>query len=78
MTALRQRTIEDTQIRNLAANTQASYLQQVSLFARYFAKSPHLLGPEDIRTYQPYLMNERKAAPSDTIEQAKRPHRQVR
>jgi site-specific recombinase XerC len=56
--------IDDMQIRNLSANTQASYLQQVSLFARYFAKSPHLLGPEHIRTYQLYLMNEKKAAPS--------------
>jgi integrase/recombinase XerD len=64
MTALRQRMIDDMQIRNLSANTQASYLQQVSLFARYFAKSPHLLGPEHIRTYQLYLMNEKKAAPS--------------
>jgi integrase/recombinase XerD len=64
MTALRQRMIEDMQVRNLSQNTQVSYLQQVSLFARHFAKSPHLLGPEDIRTYQIYLTNERKMAPS--------------
>ena len=36
MTQLRQRMSEDMQVRNLALNTQLSYLQQVSLFARYF------------------------------------------
>ena len=62
MTPLRQRMIEDMQVRNLSANTQASYLQQVSLFACHFGKSPHLLSPEDIRVYQLYLTNEKKAA----------------
>jgi len=45
MTSLRQRMTEDMQVRNLALNTQTSYLQQVSLFARHFDKSPELLGP---------------------------------
>ena len=40
MTSLRQRMIEDMQVRNLALNTQSSYLQQVSQFARYFKRSP--------------------------------------
>jgi integrase/recombinase XerD len=62
MTTLRQRMIEDMQVRNLALNTQLSYLQQVSLFARHFGRSPHLLGPEEIRSYQLYLTNERKLA----------------
>ncbi len=60
MTSLRRRMIEDMQIRNLAVNTQKSYLQQVSLFARYFQKSPELLGPEQIRAYQVYMTNEKK------------------
>jgi integrase/recombinase XerD len=62
MTSLRQRMTEDMQVRNLAENTQESYLQQVSLFARHFNKSPELLGPEQIRTYQVYLTNEKKLA----------------
>ena len=41
--------------------------EQVSLFARHFNKSPELLGPEDIRSYQVYLTNERKLAPSSII-----------
>jgi integrase/recombinase XerD len=36
------------------------YVQQVSLFARHFGKSPELLGPEQIRTYQIHLTNEKK------------------
>ena len=62
MTALRQRMTEDMQVRNLSPHTQASYLQQVSLFARYFRTSPDALTPEHIRTYQIYLTNEKKLA----------------
>jgi integrase/recombinase XerD len=61
MTILRQRMTEDMQMRNLSPHTQASYLQQVSLFARHFDKSPGALGPE--RAYQLYLTNEKKLAP---------------
>jgi integrase/recombinase XerD len=62
MTVLRRRMTEDMQVRNLSPHTQASYLQQVSLFARHFAKSPDVLAPEHIRTYQIYLTNEKKLA----------------
>jgi integrase/recombinase XerD len=67
MTSLRQRMTEDMQVRNLAPNTQMSYLQQVSLFARHFNQSPEQLGPEDIRAYQVYLTNERKLAPGSIL-----------
>ncbi len=67
MTSLRKRMTEDMQVRNLALNTQMSYVQQVSLFARHFHKSPEQLGPEDIRTYQLYLTNEKKLAPSSIL-----------
>ena len=67
MTPLRQRMTEDMQVRNLALNTQASYVQQVSLFARHFHKSPELLGPEDIRAYQVYLTNEKKLSTSSVL-----------
>jgi hypothetical protein len=45
MTSLRKRMTEDMQVRNLALNTQTSYVQQVGLFARHFDKSPEQLGP---------------------------------
>ena len=44
MTPLRQRMIEDMQVRNLAWHTQRAYIQQISLFARHFGKSPEILG----------------------------------
>jgi|SRR5271169_3244113 site-specific recombinase XerD len=64
MSPLRQRMIEDMQVRNLSPHTQRAYIEQVSRFARYFVKSPAMLGTEEIRTYQIYLANERKLAPS--------------
>src|SRR2546425_5554881 len=67
MTSLRLRMLEDMQIRNLAVNTQESYVQQISLFARYFNQSPERLGPEQIRTYQLYLTKERKLATSSIL-----------
>ena len=63
MTALRNRMIEDMKIRNLALNTQTSYLLQVSQFARYFGKSPESLDREDIRAYQLYLTQDKKLSP---------------
>lgn len=64
MTPLRQRMLEDMGIRNLAENTQLSYLQQVSAFANHFHRSPELLGPEQVHEYQVYLVEDRKLAPS--------------
>jgi integrase/recombinase XerD len=67
MTSLRRRMIEDMQIRNLAVNTQESYIQQVARFAQYFQKSPEVLGPEHIRAYQLYLTNEKKLSTGSII-----------
>ena len=64
MTPLRERMLHDMQIRNLADNTQKSYLLQVASFARHFRRSPDLLGPEEIRAWLIYLREERKLAPS--------------
>ena len=64
MTPLRQRMLEDMQVRNLSPHTQASYCQQVSQFARYFGKSPEQLGPEQIREFLLHLIYDRKATPS--------------
>ena len=62
MSPLRQRMLEDMRIRNLTDNTQKTYLLQVGCFARHFGRSPELLGPEEVRAYQVYLLNERKLA----------------
>ena len=60
MTPLRQRMIEDMQVRNLSPHTIDCYVRQVALFARYFNRSPELLGPDEIRAYQLHLVHERK------------------
>ncbi len=64
MTPLRQRMLEDMGIRNLAENTQLSYLQQISAFASYFGRSPEDLGPEQVRAYQVHLVEVRKLSPA--------------
>jgi integrase/recombinase XerD len=67
MTSLRQRMLEDMQVRNLSPHTQRAYQEQVSRFARHFGQSPAVLGPEEIRAYQVYLTNEKKLAPGSIL-----------
>ena len=64
MTPLRQRMLDDMRVRNLSPNTQQLYMDRVAKFAQYFGKSPELLGPEDIRTYQVYLISQKRASSS--------------
>jgi site-specific recombinase XerD len=37
------------------------------MFARHFSRSPEVLGPEEIRTYQVYLTNEKRLATSSIL-----------
>lgn len=46
MTTLRQRLIDDLKVRNRSAHTIKAYVACIANFARYFGKSPELLGPE--------------------------------
>lgn len=56
--------LEDMQIRNLAENTQGSYVRHVACFARHFGRSPEKLGVDDIRAYQLYLTKEKGVSAS--------------
>ena len=67
MTPLRQRMVEDMRVRNLSANTQRAYLQQVGAFAKHFGRSPATLGPEEIRTWQLHLVEVRQLARSSLV-----------
>ena len=62
MTLLRQRMLEELQRRNYSQATIESYINAVKEFAEYFYKSPDLLGAEEVRRYQLYLLNDRKLA----------------
>ena len=64
MTPLRQRMIEDMQLRHLSPHTQRAYLTHVARFAQLFHRSPELLGPPEIRAYQLYLTRGRQFSPS--------------
>ena len=62
MTHLRQRMQEDLRLRNFSERTIRRYTEIVAEFARYFHKSPDQLGPEHVRTFLLYLLNDRKLA----------------
>ena len=62
MTALRQRMLEDLQLRNYSPQTIDAYLRCVAQFARYFRTSPNRLGPEHVRHYQLYLVHEKQVS----------------
>jgi integrase/recombinase XerD len=69
MTPLRQRMIEDMQLRNLAAVTQRNYTAHVTAFAGFFDKSPKYLDQEAVREYLLHLLNERKLSPEAVNQQ---------
>jgi integrase len=52
---LRQRMIEDMQMRKLAPKTQASYICAVKKLADYLGHSPHFATAEDLRKFQLHL-----------------------
>jgi integrase/recombinase XerD len=62
MSALRQRMIQDMQIRNLSPRTVECYVYHVRCFAKHFGRSPEQLGPEEVRQYQVHLVQEKKAS----------------
>ena len=70
MTPLRQRMIEDMQLRNLAPATQKNYIAHVAAFARFFGRSPEALDQEAVREYLLYLLNERKMSPDGVNQQS--------
>ena len=62
MTTMRQRMMEDLQIRNYAPATVRAYIRGVANFAKHFGKSPDQLGAEQIREYQLFLIKEKGVA----------------
>jgi integrase/recombinase XerD len=67
VTHLRKIMLEELERRNYTQSTIRHYLSFVERFARHFGKSPDKLGPEHLRSYQAYLLRERKLCPG-TVE----------
>jgi integrase/recombinase XerD len=62
VTPLRQRMLEDLQIRQYSRTTIRIYLHAVTEFAQHFGKPPDRLGAEHIRQYQLFLVKEKKVS----------------
>ena len=55
VSALRQRMVEDMQLRKLAPKTQTAYIRAVKKFARFLRRSPDSADAEDLRRFQLHL-----------------------
>ena len=62
MSLLRQRMIHDMELRNYSPRTIEHYVSHVRYFAAFFGKSPDKLGLEHIRSYQVYLVEEKRVS----------------
>jgi integrase/recombinase XerD len=69
VTRLRKMMLEELQRRNYSAITTRNYLRVVTEFAKYFGKPPDRLGLNELRTYQAYLLRERKLTPGTVVNQ---------
>ena len=68
MTPLRQRMLEDMQLRNYSPLTMHCYLRCVAEFARHFGASPAHLGPEQVRTYQLFLLQDKQVSWTSVVQ----------
>ncbi len=64
MTPLRQRMIEDMQLRDLSEPTQEMYARAVRQLAEHYGKSPAQISDEELRQYFLYLKNVKKRSRS--------------
>jgi len=62
MTVLRQKMIEDMQLRGFAERTQEAYLSAVRQLAKHYRKPPDQIDEEELRQYFLFLKNEKHAA----------------
>ena len=64
MSVLRQKMIEDMQLKGLAVRTQEAYVNAVLQLSRRFKRSPDCIDEEELREYFLYLKNEKQVADS--------------
>src|ERR1700676_4762406 len=73
VTLLRQRMLEDLQVRHYSPTTIRLYLYAIREFAKHFGKPPDQLGAEHIRRYQLFLTKEKKVSTSTLCADGLRP-----
>ena len=64
MTALRQRMLEDMQLRRFSPHTVEAYLRAVTKLAEFYKRSPDQISREEVRTFLVDVVKRKKAAPS--------------
>jgi site-specific recombinase XerD len=67
MTALRQKLIDEIQLRGFSIHTQDSYVRCVAGLAQFYHRPPDQIGDEEIKTYLLHLLRERHLAVSSLI-----------
>jgi len=61
--------LEELERRNYSEETTRRYLRYVERFAKHFGKSPDRLGVDHLRSYQAYLLKQRKLDPASVENQ---------
>jgi site-specific recombinase XerD len=64
MTKLRQKMLEDMQLRGMSAETQRAYVLGVKLLAKHYNRSPDQITEAELRAYLLYLRNEKQVSNS--------------
>ena len=59
--------LEELERRNYSDRTARGYISAVADFARHFGKPPDQLGPDELRSYQAYLLKRRKLAVNTVV-----------
>ena len=67
MTTLRQKLIDEIQLRGFSLNTQDSYVRSVVGLARFYHRSPDQIGDEEIKSYLLHRLRDQKLSASSLI-----------
>lgn len=68
MSQLRQRMVEEMQMRRFSVRTQESYLAAMTKLVKYVGKAPDQISSEEMRQYFLYLTNEKQLAHSSVMQ----------
>ena len=67
MTPLRQKLIDEIQLRGCSIHTQDSYVRSVAGLARFYHRSPDQIGDDEIKAYLLHRLRDEQLAPSSLI-----------